>query len=283
MHVTDTECTSGSIVDAVGEMLLRHGVPARQRSKKLAEILGLSYSQAHRKLNGGVDWTIGQVQTVADFFSERLDSVGLGGVGGGGHATDASRATLTMGADGARYPCLVWIGEQLSTSAKVDFVVIGEGDGWAVIESSRCPDDVPRYRANKLEIVVEHPFAPTVAIVDDEHGFADSLCDYLNDSGLRAVPFYDLASLERSMEEREYDGYVMDWILGERTSESLIKKIRLAETNGVPIYVLSGKVTSGHIDEAEAARAIRQLDVHWRDKPIRMATFAAELQKSLGA
>ncbi|MPQ55143.1 helix-turn-helix domain-containing protein [Duganella sp. FT27W] len=282
MHVPDTEGSSASIVDAVGELLLRHGVPSRQRSKKLAEILGLSYSQAHRKLNGGVDWTIGQVRTVADFFNERLDNVGLGGAGGG-NATDASRATLTMGADGARYPCMVWIGEQLSTRAKVDFVVIAEGDGWAVIESSRCLDDAARYRVNKLEIVVENPFAPTVAIVDDERGFADSLCDYLNDSGLRAVPFYDLASFERSMAEREYDGYVMDWILGERTSESLIKKIRLSETNAVPIYVLSGKVASGDVAEAEAARAIRQLDVHWRDKPIRMATFAAELQKTLGA
>lgn len=282
MHVTVTEGNSRSIVDSVKGLLLRHGVPARQLSKKLAEILGLSYSQAHRKLNGGVDWTVGQVQTVADFFNERTETIGVGLPGGGGSA-NAVRATLTLGADGASYSCLVWIGAELSSSAKVDFVVIEEGGQWAVIESARCPGDAPLYRVNKLEIVVEHPFAPTVAIVDDERGFADSLCEYLNDSGLRAVPFYDLASLERSMDERGYDGYVMDWILGERSSESLIKKIRLSEAEDVPVYVLSAKVATGLVAEAEAARAIRQLDVHWRDKPIRMATFAAELQKTLGA
>lgn len=282
MHTPDTEGNSASIVDAVGELLLRHGVPARQRSKKLAEILGLSYSQAHRKLNGGVDWTIGQVQTVADFYNERLDTAGLGWLGSGSD-NNACRATLTMGTDGAPYPCMVWIGEQLSSSAKVGFVVIKEGDKWAVMESARCPGDARRYRVNKLEIVVEHPFAPVVAIADDEQGFADSLCDYLNDSGFRAFPFYDLASLERSMDEREYDGYVMDWIVGEWTSELLIKKIRKSMAVDVPVYILSAKIASGHVDEAEAAGAIKELDVQWRDKPIRMSTFAAELQKTLGA
>lgn len=269
------------IVLAVKEMMLRNSVPERQQSKKLADILNLSYSQAHRKLNGGVDWTVSQLQIVADFFGESLGAIGLGA---GDIAHNAPlRAHLSLSAESTRYACLVWVGEQLSPSAKVDFVALRDGEEWHVVDPSRCPEKALRFRVNKLELVVKVPPVPLVAVIDDDRDFTDNMCEFLNESGFQAQAFYNAPALERAMEDRSYDGYVIDWILGDKTAESLIRKIRLAATQDVPIYLLTGEVVTGLVEESEAARVIKQFGVQWKEKPIRLATFAAELQKSLGA
>ncbi|MCU6501856.1 response regulator [Rugamonas sp. A1-17] len=281
MHQTEQPDNSNSIVEAVKVLMLRNGVSERQQSRKLAEILNLSYSQAHRKLNGGVDWTINQLRIVAENFGEDLSAIGLGG----DDAEDsvAYRATVSLGQERTEYPCLVWVGEQLGVNAKVDFVALRDGDVWNVVEAAHCPEKGLRFRVNKLELVVKQPAAPTIAIIDDEQGFADNLCEYLNDSGFQAFAFYNPVSLERAMEERTFDGYIVDWILGERTAEELIRKIRKSTSQDIPVYLLTGEVITGRVDESEAARVIKQFGVQWKEKPIRMATFAAELQKTLGA
>lgn len=281
MHLTEQPDNSNSIVEAVKVLMLRNGVSERQQSRKLAEILNLSYSQAHRKLNGGVDWTISQLRIVAENFGEDLSAIGLGG----DDAEDsvAYRATVSLGQERNEYPCLVWVGEQLGANAKVDFVALRDGDVWNVVEAARCPEKGLRFRVNKLELVVKQPAAPTIAIIDDEQGFADNLCEYLNDSGFQAFAFYNPVSLERAMEDRTFDGYIVDWILGERTAEELIRKIRKSTSQDIPVYLLTGEVITGRVDESEAARVIKQFGVQWKEKPIRMATFAAELQKTLGA
>lgn len=281
MHLTEQPDNSNSIVTAVKELMLRNGVSERQQSRKLAEILNLSYSQAHRKLNGGVDWTVNQLQIVAEYFGEFLSAIGLGGEED--DASVAHRATITLGQERAEYPCLVWVGEQIGANVKVDFVALRDGDTWTVVEAARCPDKGMRHRVNKLELVVKQPPAPTVAIVDDEEGFADNLCEFLNDSGFQAFAYYNPVSLERAMEERTFDGYIIDWILGERTAEDLIRKIRKSTSQDIPVYLLTGEVVTGLVEESEAARVIKQFGVLWKEKPIRMATFAAELQKNLGA
>lgn len=265
---------------AVKELMLRHGVNERQFSKTLSTILRLSYSQAHRKMGGDVDWTVSELKQIAEHFGESLSTVGFGG----DEDTEsiAYRGTLVLHGGEYHFPCLVWVGEPLASNAKVDFVATRNGEEWVVFEASKCPEKTARLRVNKLELVVTQPPAPTIAIVDDEQGFADNLCEYLNDSGFQAQAFYNPISLERAMEDQAFDGYVIDWILGDRTAEQLIRKIRLSATQDVPIYLLTGEVATGLVDESEAARVIKQLGVQWKEKPIRLATFAAELQKSLG-
>lgn len=57
----------------------------------------------------------------------------------------------------------------------------------------------------------------------------------------------------------------------------------MSTSQDIPVYLLTGEVITGRVDESEAARVIKQFGVQWKEKPIRMATFAAELQKTLGA
>lgn len=286
MHPTEHSAKSDSIAEAVKELMRRKRVPERQQSKQLAAILNLSYSQAHRKLNGGVDWTIGQLKVVAEHFGESLGSIGLGGRGDSATHEEppgeVQEGTFVVG-DGFSCRCLIWVGEQLHTLGKVDFVAVHKSDGWQVVEAQRSPDNVVRHRVNKLEIVLKRQAVPTVAVVDDEQAFADNLTEYLNESGFLATAFYNSASLERELQGRTFDGYIIDWVLGDRTAEELIKQIRNSEDPLAPVFLLTGELNTGMVQESELARVIRQLDVQWREKPIRLATFCAELQKALGA
>jgi CheY-like chemotaxis protein len=274
-----------SIAAAVKELMHRKGVPERRLSRKLAEVLNLSYSQAHRKLNGGVDWTIGQLKVVAEYFGESLAAIGLGdgGEDGPGAGREEMReAMLIVGHGQFSYPCLVWVGEQLHAIGKADFVALPEEGGWRVVEAQQCPENVARHKVNKLEIALRRQAAPTVAVVDDEAGFADNLGEYLNESGFRASTFYSSAALERELPERAFDGYIIDWTLGDRTAEALIKRIRESANPLAPVFLLTGELGAGVMEESELARVILQLDVQWREKPIRLATFSAELQRALG-
>lgn len=255
-------------------------------SKTLAGLLNLSYSQAHRKLNAGVDWTVSELQTVADHFDEPLASIGLDASGSGFDehpASDALVGNFVVVPGEHEFPCKLWVGEQLHTTRKVDFVAYQEGERWHVVETSACPDGVARHRVNRLEIIVKQPIMPSVAIIDDEKGFADNLRDFLNESGFRATAFYNAVSLERVLQDQTFDGYIVDWILGERTAENLIKQIRHTISPLAPIFLLTGEVTTGVVDESELARVIMTFDVQCREKPIRLPTFTAELLKSLGA
>ena len=286
MHPSEHPAQSHSIAATVKELMLRKRVPERQQSKKLADIMNLSYSQAHRKLNGGVDWTIGQLKVVAEYFGESLASIGLGdnGVSGADErsAGAVQEGTFVVAGGQFSHPCMIWVGEQLHVLGKAEFVALHEGDAWRVVEARHSPDNVVRHKVNKLEIMLKQQAWPTVAIVDDEVAFADNLCEYLNESGFRATAFYNPISLERELHERTFDGYIIDWVLGDRTAEDLIKQIRHSASPVVPVFLLTGELNTGKVEESELARVIRQLDVQWREKPIRLATFSAELQKALG-
>lgn len=287
MHPSEQSASSQSIAAAVKDLMHRKQVPERQQSKKLGEILNLSYSQAHRKLNTGADWTIAQLQVVAEYFGESLASVGLGEVTAGSDGQPAgmmAQGLFVAAAGQHEYPCVLWIGEQLHTARRVDFVAYQDKEAWRVVETLQCPDNVVRYKINKLEIVLKQPQVPTVAIVDDEQGFADNMRDFLNESGFKATAFYNATSLERILHEgATFDGYIIDWILGQRTAEGLIKQIRFSPSPAAPIFLLTGEVSSGLADQDELARVIIQLDVQIREKPVRLPTFTAELHKALGA
>ncbi|MDM5182065.1 helix-turn-helix domain-containing protein [Massilia sp. DJPM01] len=288
MHPSEQSASSQSIAAAVKDLMHRKQVPERQQSKKLGEILNLSYSQAHRKLNTGADWTIAQLQVVAEYFGESLASVGLGEVtaGSDGQPAGMMEQGLFVAAAGQHeYPCVMWVGEQLHTARRVDFVAYQDKEKWRVVETLQCPDNVVRYKVNKLEIVLKQPHVPTVAVVDDEQGFADNMRDFLNESGFKATVFYNATSIERVLHEgATFDGYILDWILGQRTAEGLIKQIRYSASPAAPIFLLTGEVASGLADEEELARVITQLDVQIREKPVRLnQTFTAELHKAFGA
>lgn len=270
---------------AVREIMLRHGVNERQHSKKLSEILELSYSQAHRIINGG-DWTVGQLFAVAAYFGETLSSLIIGRetpVSLASEIVDAETQDAIFELGSRQLPCRIWIGSPLfHLPRNIDYVAIKVEGTWRVVEAIASHVDVQRYKIEKLEITIKPSQAPTIAIIDDERLSADNLRDFLNDSGFHAKSFYDSYSIERASQECTFDGFVVDWILGDRTAESLIKQIRSSINPTAPIILLTGEYQSGRVNVSDVARVVRQFDVVYQEKPTRLPMIAAELSKALG-
>jgi anti-sigma-K factor RskA len=103
----------------VRALLQRHGIPRHRQAPLLAEILGVPYRQAHRKLGGQVSWSLEEQQTVARRFGETLADV-VDAVA----ASDAEAATLIV--DDLRLPCRFWRGAALAGGlATVAVAVVG--------------------------------------------------------------------------------------------------------------------------------------------------------------
>src|SRR5450830_452883 len=172
-----------AIANNVRELMLRHGIPKRSLSTKLAEILNLGYAQAHRKLNGG-EWSGTQLRQVEEYFHEAI--------GGGKFLTPMTEpghpGVLSLGSQDLS--CIVWTGARLHSTRNVNFVASKGGDGWHVVAATSAPNNMPLYRVKKLEICVRAPKTFTIAILDDEKDSADNLRDYLNESGFNAISFY---------------------------------------------------------------------------------------------
>lgn len=271
---------------AVRELMLRHGILDRQHSKKLSEILNLSYSQAHRIINGG-EWTVRQLSVVAEYFNETLETLLIRG-----HEQQASFITEQRNADaldailviGSRqFACRVWIGDPLPDLPNdIDYVAVNINKGWRVFDVVACPDDTQKYKVEKLEVIVKQLDAPSIAIIDDDRNSADNLRDFLNEVGFRATAFYDSATVASAVQERQFDGFIIDWFLVEKTAEALIKLIRSSINQSAPIFLLTGELQTGRAHVSDVARVIRDFDVIYQDKPIKLPIIAAELSKALG-
>lgn len=285
MHDPGQNSSSQSVSTAVRDLMRRKHVPERQHGRRLGEILGLTYSQAHRKLTGG-GWTLEQLQKVVEHFGESLVSIGLGEVtstAGGKPAGTMANGVFIVGDSQYRYPCILWLGERIHPSRRCDFVAYKDGATWYVVEAVRCPGNAVRHKLNKLEIVLRKTELPSVAIVESNRAEADELNEYLNESGFRSTVLSHRASMQRMVSDgNTFDAYVIDWMLGHRITDELITQIRSQPGSPAAIFVLTADVSASTVEQDELAKMIMKHDVQLRQKPLPFRTFAAELQKAVG-
>ena len=132
----------------VRALLDRRGVARHRQATLIAEILGLSYAQAHRRLGsggggsagGGAPWTIDDVARVAQHFGESLSDMVASGAGGaaGGADTGATRLQDEQGSvaadfavEGLRWPCRAWIGDPVEVVPPGSLVAVTVAAGAA--------------------------------------------------------------------------------------------------------------------------------------------------------
>jgi CheY-like chemotaxis protein len=273
---------SAAIAKSVRDLLLRKGIAKRSQSKKLKEILNLSLSQAHRKMNGSSNWELSQIKQVADFFGEPFESFHT--MFSSPIATgDEDMVPAIFAIEGRKLRCLVRIGASLHTVRNVDYVASkADGDEWQVYEAASALESGKYYKVKKLELSLKQTRKLTVAVLDDDEGSADNLCEYLNETGFHAEAFYDIETLSQVVTEKPFDAYVIDWLIGGKTAEALIKLIRTDESIDAPIFLLTGEITTGRAHESEVARIIIDYNVSLYEKPTRLPIIAAKLSKALG-
>ena len=160
----------------------REGVPRHKHSTVAADVLGISYSQAHRKVQKDSPWSLEELQRFAGHYGQTLrDLIDL-------VEEDTSQAAVLL-TGSIRVPCRVWVGDPVSIPRAGSLVAIRVSSEWVVMAAG---DDVPTPAYALRRLVVHGVDAPVkrLAVLDDSRDQADSLCDYLLSVGFEAAPFY---------------------------------------------------------------------------------------------
>jgi CheY-like chemotaxis protein len=261
-------------VRCVRALLERHGVPKYRQSAWLAASIGLSYAQAHRRMNGGAAWTLEELERVAALLGESLSEVvSLGQVKG------SVPATMRLGT--ASVPCDLWIGSEVEHPKPDSIVAVKTSSGWAAVCASEATGTAT-YTVERLHAKPRAVTRTVIAVLDDDEDLTNSICAHLQDSGYEARPYYRSADLQSSLDARRHDGYVIDWIVGESSTAELIAAIRGRDA-AAPIVVLTAQVLAGVVQESEIADAVARYDFVFAEKPGRRAILSASLARAFAA
>lgn len=260
----------------VRALLERHGLPKYRQSAWLAEATGLSYSQAHRRLSGTAPWTLEELERVGALFGETIAQVVALGQG---EARLPVRGTLSLG--NANVQCQMWLGEPIQNPRTGSIVALKTAAGWAAVSASEALEGVT-YSIDRIEARPAEVTRKLMAVLDDDRDLTDTICEHLNESGYEARPFYESGALLASAKLRRYDGYVIDWIVGEESALPLIAALR-AQDAACPIIVLTAQVLAGLVNEADIADAVKAFNLGFSEKPVRMSILSAMLSRAFAA
>ena len=258
-------------VRCVRALMERHGLPKYRQSPWLADALGLSYSQAHRRMTGASPWSLEDIERVGSLFGESLAQVvGLDSAPG------SVPGSLKVGSTSVG--CRLWLGDVALNPRPDSLVAISTAAGWTALLAAEAAEG-PVYRIERLEALPGEGIRKVIAVLDDDQDLTNSICAHLEASGYDARPFFRTADLVSSSKAQRYDGFVIDWIVGEASTLKLIAALR-AEDAACPIFVLTAQVTSGVVDEADIAEAVRMHRIEFSEKPLRMSILSATLARS---
>ena len=253
----------------------RHGIPRYRQSPWLADAFGLSYSQAHRRMNGTSPWSLDDLERLGTLLGETLTEVVTLDPDAG-----AVAGVLRIGPATA-IECRLWIGEVVRDPRPDAFVATRAGSSWvAQLAGQGGPDAA--YRIKRLEARPSVSPTRVIAVLDDDPDVTDSVCAHLQASGFEARPYYKTADLAAAAKVERHDGFVIDWIVGRSSTHDLIADLR-SEDPSCPIFVLTAQVSAGVVDEAAIAEAVQRLNITFSEKPIRMPILSATLARACAA
>lgn len=269
-------CTDGAFY--INNLLLRHSVPERERSKLVQQVLDVSYHSALRRVNGTIPWTIEELHLLATYFQESVADVVTAA-----HPQNSQPATLFI--EGTKLSCLVCIEKELNQGDIFpSFVAVKEGgDGWSIYQSSRAPADKTLFSIKSIHLNLHQTGnKPVVAVVDDDEETAQTLSMYLNQQDLIAIPYYTLKDFRMAQKKTVFSAYVLDWRMGKCTVEEDIRNLRQSEnTIKAPIIVLTGTLSAGSTNASDIAHVVREYDTVLLQKPAYLQILHAELSKML--
>lgn len=267
------------VTQAIWSALGKHGVPERQRNSFLSQALGLSYSQARRKLNGESEWTTADLRTLASELGIPLTDL-MGGVPPEAPAP-GERGSLMLGEQ--PIACQVVLGEPLGPEDFCEFVAVGIPGAWTVWHHDRLPAEAGAgRRVLSVSLTPRQDRPITIAVLDDNQASADEVADYLISNGLHAQAFNSAASLREALKKRNFDGFILDWrlsVTGTETAHELITHVRQGLRSSAPIFVLTGVDPNDEpvLDELEREIALNNIRLAFKPYKLRLLLMDLKL------
>ena len=248
-------------------LLDRAALPRHRHSAHIAELLKLSYHQAHRRVAGSAPWSLEELQAVAAHHGETLVDLF-------GEQKSADYETALLIAGPLRVTCRLWPGQPLAQHRPGDLIALKGGSEWVVMVAGDTP--TPQACTVRRLIIEPKPDRPRrFAILDDDIDVARGLAAGLVELGFEATAFATEAQLEAALQFDSFDGYVIDWVLANGTAEALVAKLR-SQSPTCPIALLTGKAGSKEVDEKALVGAIEQHGLLFLQKPVTALIAASQ-------
>ncbi|MPV59502.1 two-component system response regulator [Burkholderia sp. HI2761] len=280
-EMPNSEQANADLITAtkVRDLLTRNGIPPRSHNTTIANVLGLSFSVVTRKMKGLIPWNLSQLQDIATHFGVP-PAILLDDKGTQRAAAEMIDATLVI--ESRRFRCRAAISAKATSQIETDFVALQWQGEWIVTERQQAregriyPVDVIELRSSQPNV-----YAARIAVVDDSQDVAETVCEYFLEKGVNAIPYYDGASFRKALEVEDFDGYILDWMLGDQTAAELVRGIRSSENGGAPIFLLTGKISTGEASEDEIAHIVSHYNARCEEKPVRLPILFAEVAREL--
>lgn len=252
----------------------RYGIAISERAKMVEGIFGLAYSAAHRRLKGQSPWTVEDLAVLAKHFGETLDEVFIAAV-----KTRAESATFIAG--DLRLRCQVWLGGELALPPQNGLVAAKDGARWVVIAASERREG-PLFQVRQLLLEPNVVVGSRIAVLDDQVSITDELCVYLRHAGFKADAYHSIRTLEAALTTLPYDGYVLDWLVGDETVHDLVETLRSTDSQ-TPIAILTGKANERGEVVTGIANLVTKHDLRYFSKPLDPHMITALLTRDIAA
>ena len=247
-------------------LLNRHDLPSSRHVTTVAQILGMSYVLVHRRMAGTTAWEFEEVQKVAAHFGESLGQVFS-------DASAADNVEAVLNAGGVRVLCKLVVGVPLRDPERNSLVAIRAGEQWMVVPAHDAGASPP-FEVQRLVITGNGGKRWRLAVLDDDPEEAQDLKDHFSERGCEVHAFTRVDDLIGNMKASPFDGYIIDWVLGEGSAEELIGMIR-ADDRECPIAILTGKVRDDLMLEPVVAEAVSTYKLQFFEKPTRFSIISA--------
>ena len=250
----------------------RHDIPTNQHVTTIADVLGVAYTLAYRRMNGAVAWEVEEIETVAKHFGESLTSVFA-------EQNVSEEVSGVLVAGPVRVPCHLIPGSVVHDPARNSLVAVRLGEQWMVVPVTdagigQCFEVV----SMRVVGVGDRPWR--IAVLDDDADESKNLARHFSDRGCDVEAFTRVDALVPSMRLRPFDGFVIDWMLAEGSAAELVGMIR-ADDRDCPIAVLTGKIQSDVMVEPAVAEAISTYKLLFFEKPTLLPIISAQLIQAL--
>jgi CheY-like chemotaxis protein len=232
---------------AIQALLDRHGVPERRRNTTLEAAAGMKYQQVRRRMTGETSWNVDEIKRLASHFGEPVFKL-LGAL-----VDDAGQPAVLKVA-GLQLACSVWPGEAIVGDKAVGPLVAvqdGESGEWEVVP----PADAAGRTVHEVRRVIFEAEEPRrVAVIDDDEATAEAIVQVLRQKGLEAISYSNAEHIRSALETTTFDGYIVDWQLGEQDARDLLQLIR-SRTAAAPLIVLADTLTDSQEAQFEEITA----------------------------
>lgn len=258
----------------LSSLMLDKGIPQKKIVAVVSTILGISTTQAHRKLKGDSGWEAEQLLSVLEhlefpprsFFSLIADEI----------------SEIHDGIFNNEYPCRIYLTEKNIRSKYEAFEINGS---WFAYHNNSIPSNIFDKAIKKTnvswielqsEIVAPKASKPKIALMDDDEVICTTLSQLLQNE-FDIDTYQSLSEISESIKLNHYDVYILDWITPDGSSYKLINEIRASKIQNTPIVVLTGK---GHEVDVEISKAIDNFDIIGPlVKPVRIEILRSQLNR----